>query len=407
MRWLLVSAVVLVSSVATSLGLLVTARGPMAPNPDGIVRIEAAEAKVKELSNCVAQGATLDKQVKVFRDVAAASKLLEQQPETPEEEPPPNPRAPKPVKPPKPKAKPPDFTDKAWPAAKPSYDAAVALRGCKALAEPFAAAAGKSSEGWAAIDQVAALKPAGDAPAQLTAARQVFAAFEKAPIDTVGEQLGTAQEAAKVAVETERTHAAADLVEQPLPRGILGREVAIAAGLVLSLIALLVSFFSLRATSIRRAGALVPYRKAVRPPERGLQAATILRLASEPNGGEPGLVLGAAAGGVILAMVGRLDADWYVAGVMGGLLVGLLIQIVVKSLRGARNFRERCLALAEIEKPAVPIILVLSTVKPGMEDEFLDFFLKLSPNEAANAVEKLASQAEEQILIAADAQALG
>lgn len=397
------SAVALVASVATSMGLLVTARGALAPNPEGAVRIEAAENRVRDVAACVDKGASLEKQVGVFRDVASESKLLEQQPDG-DDEPAPAPRGAKPTKP---KPKPPDFTDKAWPAAKPSYEAAVALKACKAKVELAAPSEGKAAEAWAAVDQVAAMKAPTEAPAQLTAARQVFASLEKAPLAAINDQIAKAVEAAKAEVEAEQKRAASDLVEQPLPRGLLGREVSIAVGLVLSLIALLVSFFSLRATSIRRAGALLPYRKAVRPPERGLQAATILRLASEANGGEPGLVLGAAAGGLLLALVGRLDADWYVAGVMGGLIVGLLIQVVVKSLRGARNYRERCLALAEIEKPAVPIVLVLSTVKPGMEDEFLDFFLKLSPNEAANAVEKLASQAEEQILIAADAQRLG
>jgi hypothetical protein len=42
-------------------------------------------------------------------------------------------------------------------------------------------------------------------------------------------------------------------------------------------------------------------------------------------------------------------------------------------------------------------------VKPGREEDFLGFFLKLSPSEAAVAVEKIAAQAEEQILAAADA----
>jgi hypothetical protein len=176
---------------------------------------------------------------------------------------------------------------------------------------------------------------------------------------------------------------------------------------MLSLIALLVSFFSLRATSIRRSRSLQPYRKATRPPERGLQAATILRLAAESSGGEPGLVIGAGVGGLLAALAGRVDPDWYVAGVTAGLLLGLLIQIVIRSVGGPKGFRERALALADIEKPAVPIVLVLSTIQPGGEDEFLAFFLKLSPTESANAVEKLANQAEEQILIAADAQALG
>jgi hypothetical protein len=52
----------------------------------------------------------------------------------------------------------------------------------------------------------------------------------------------------------------------------------------------------------------------------------------------------------------------------------------------------------------VPIVLVLQTVRPGQEEDFVGFFMKLAPTEAAHAVEKLATQAEEQILIAVDAQ---
>ena len=116
--------------------------------------------------------------------------------------------------------------------------------------------------------------------------------------------------------------------------------------------------------------------------------------------------MGAGLGGVLAAAVARVDADWYVAGVTAGLVLGLLTQIVVKGVGATRNFRERALTLAESEKPAVPMVLVLSTVRAGAEDDFLNFFLKLSPTEAANAVEKLATQAEEQILMAADAQAM-
>ncbi|HSN99199.1 MAG TPA: hypothetical protein VLS89_12980, partial [Candidatus Nanopelagicales bacterium] len=60
--------------------------------------------------------------------------------------------------------------------------------------------------------------------------------------------------------------------------------------------------------------------------------------------------------------------------------------------------------LAEIEKPAIPIVLVMSGVNPGLEAQFIQYLRSLSPEDAANAVEKLASQAEERILAAAEAQ---
>ncbi|NUP11799.1 MAG: hypothetical protein HOW73_37605 [Polyangiaceae bacterium] len=414
-RWILVSAVVLVSSVAGALGLMLTARGPVVADVHAREAAQALERDAQDLAKCSEHAVTLKKEVDLFRD---DSKVLEQQPAPePEVQEEPAPKTPKGRKPPKnekekpkpPKPKMPDQSAQAWPAAKPTYDEATRLVACKVAVEKVAPAEGKAVDGWTAIEAVAALKAPKqeDTPsAHLTTARQVFAAIEKAPIQAVIDQVSGAVTKANGQAATAKDAAASATIQQPLPRGVLGREVAISAGVLVSLIGLLVSFFSLRATSVRRSSVLTPYRKAVHPPERGLHAATILRLAAEPNGGEPGIVLGAALGGLLAAIVLRADADWYVAGVAAGLVIGLLVQTLTKSIGTSKRFRERSLAIAEIEKPAVPIVLVLQTVQPGNEDEFLGFFLKLSPTEAANAVEKLATQAEEQILIAADAQAM-
>ena len=409
-RWILVSAIVLVSSVAIALGLLLSARGPVTPDPALQTAAQDLDAASKDLTACVDAAAALNKEVIVFRGVAADSKVLEQQPEpAPDEDEPKAPGRGKPIAKPKPKPKAPDFTAQAWPAAKPTFERAGRLTACRAQAEAIVPVSAKADEAWRAIATVNALTAPkeGDTPAShLTTARQVFAAIEKAPIDAAVEHVTAAQKSAETRAAEAGDRAKTTLVQQPLPRGLLGREVAIAIGVLVSLVALLVSFFSLRATSVRRGGSLAPFRKAAHPPERGIQAATILRLAAEPNGGEPGIVLGAGLGGVLAAVIARVDADWYVAGVTAGLVLGLLTQIVIKGVAATRNFRERALTLAEIEKPAVPMVLVLSTVRAGAEDDFLNFFLKLSPTEAANAVEKLATQAEEQILIAADAHAM-
>ncbi len=406
-RWILISAVVLVSCVAASLGLLLTAKGPVTSDPAAIKAAEERVTAAGELQGCVDAAASFKKEVTVFRGVATDSKVLEP-PAPPEEEPPP-PKGGRPLPPkPKPKPKQPDFSDKAWPAAKPTFERAGRLATCRASVSAALAADAQAEQGWkavASVVEIAAPKEGAAPDAALAAARKVFDAVDTAPIDAVVTHVTAAQAAATSEANAALEAAKATQVQQPLPRGLLGREVAIAVGVLLSLVALLVSFFSLRATSLRRGGSLTPYRKAAHPPERGLQAATILRLAAEPSGGEPGIVLGAGLGGVVAAAVGRVDADWYVAGVTAGLVVGLLTQIVVKGLGSSKHFRQRALNLAEIEKPAVPIVLVLSTVRVGMEDDFLNFFLRLSPPEAANAVEKLATQAEEQILMAADANA--
>jgi hypothetical protein len=401
---MLVSALVLVVCVAGSLGALLTAKGSVVPDPAARKVATAAKQHADEVTACTGRAADLSKEYAVFKDVAPATGI-DKEPAPPEPEPktPPRPGQPKP----KPKT---EIAAPAWPAAKPTQERAKSLVACKALlvaaSEPSAAAA----KAWASVEAAAAVPapPEGDgAQAQTTAARSVYVALDGAPIGEIEAHEAAATAAAKKSADEAADAAAKATVVQGLPKGVLGREVAVAAGVLLSLVALLINFFSLRATSARRAQTLVPLRKATRPPERGLHAAALLRVAAEGSGGEPGLVLGAAIGGLVAAVVGRQDADWYVAGVTAGLILGLLIQIVARSTAGTKAFRARALALAEIEKPAVPIVLVLSTVQPGMEGEFLGFFLKLSPSEAANAVEKLANQAEEQILIAADAQALG
>ena len=140
--------------------------------------------------------------------------------------------------------------------------------------------------------------------------------------------------------------------------------------------------------------------------EYGLHAAAILKLAGQHNGGEPGMVMGAGFGGLIAALIQPADADLFVAGVMGGLLIGLGIQWGYRILTGASKWRRRSTELADIEKPGIPIVLALSSVNTGLESQFLSFFNELPPADAAATVEKLASQAEERILAAADAGAV-
>lgn len=392
---MLLSAVILVGSVSASLGLLMTARGPVRPSKEAVELATTAEERARSLTDCVTTVNALSKEVVLFRDVVSASRVLDVEPPAPETSASPS------AKPKKPQ---PAFAGKAWPAAKNTHDSSLRLMECRDKAAAVAIPHDVAKDGWSAVEKVSKVPvPEQNPAAQLAAAKAVFAAMEKAPIPSVVDHVTFAADTA--ATDAVRLREAADnaLVQEPLPQGLLGREVAMFGGVTISVIALLLSVFSLRARASRRAAALQPYRKAARAPERGIQAATIIRLASEPNGGEPGIVVGAAVLGLIAAGVFRVDADWYVVGVMLGVLLGVVAQLLVRNAGGVAKFRERCLALAEIEKPVVPIVLVLRGVKEGGEDEFLEFFLKLSPSEASSAVEKLAAAAEEEILIAADA----
>jgi len=176
-------------------------------------------------------------------------------------------------------------------------------------------------------------------------------------------------------------------------------------GVGFSVIALLVSYLYVRVVSNRRLATLVPLREAAKTQQPGLHAAAVLRLAAQGNGGLPGAVIGAAMGGLVAALVQAVDTDVFIGGVLSGFLLGMGVQFLYRMLVGASRWKERATELAEIEKPAIPIVLVLSGVNPGLEAAFIKFFTGLSAAEAATTVEKLASQAEERILAAADAGA--
>lgn len=409
-RWILFSAVTLVGCVGGALFALVTAQGPMIPDPAARTLANAAADKTNDVAACTASATKLVKELSVFRNYAKAAQLKDE----PAEDPPPAPGPKKPVRPdprhPEPKKPKKDATDIgfAWMGAAPSHQHALALAPCKALADEAGQTSPKTDEGWKAIAAAAAVKvPAdSDKAAQVEAAKQVYAALGDAPVEDVSTELAEASNVFAKRAQEATEKAATATVRSPLPKGLLGREAALGAGVLISLIALLISFFSLRATSSRRAATLLGLRVVAHSPERGLQAAAILRLASEPNGGEPGIVIGAAVGGLAAAFAMRLDADWFVVGVMTGLILGLLVQLVLRTTGSEGRFRERAMELSDVEKPTVPIVLVLSSVRGGHETEFLDAFLRLPPPEAAQAVEKLAAEAEERILAAADAQAM-
>ena len=162
---------------------------------------------------------------------------------------------------------------------------------------------------------------------------------------------------------------------------------------------------------MRRAKLLLALRRFANTPEAGLQAAAIVRLAAHHNGGEPGMVLGAALGGLLAALLAPSDnpnvfmADLFVAGAMGGLLLGLAGQWIVRTVFAVARWRQRTQELGEVEKPTIPVALVLGGVSHGLEKQFLRYFEALPIGDAAAWVQTVATQAEEQILAAAEAAA--
>jgi hypothetical protein len=394
-RWTLLAAAALVVCIGCAIVLLMTAQGNLVPDPAARAAAKQAEAAAAQLRPCVVAAEKLITEIDVLQTSAKAARLGAEPDAGASDK-----RGAK-----KSKDKEPDV-ELAWGTAQPSHRQAKALAACRPALEAAAGAKADAAPGWAAVEQAAAIaSPAeGDRAAQVEAARKLLAVFEQAPINRVVTMAMGAEQTRKRAAEEAAKHADTAQVREALAPGLLSRELAIVVGVGLSLAGLLVSFLSVRVVSMRRLSVLLPLRRA---PQRGYHAAAILKLAAQPNGGEPGLVTGAAVGGLLAAGLRPTDADLFVIGVMGGLLVGLLLQWGVRVASGVSRFRPRAAELGDTEKPAVPIVLVLSGIAPGVEPQFLDYFGRLGPSEAAQTVEKLAAQAEERILAAAEAGSAG
>ena len=392
MRWTLVALVVLVLTTGGSVALLMTAKGPLIPDPAAIASAKNAETRSTQAKACHLAADNLNKELPVLR----ALKL-----DTPAPAPTPTPRGRK-APPPPPVAEP--DGDLVWPTANQASKQAKLLVPCRTALEGIVSANPEITKAWDAVGVAAAIPPAGDTnKSKVETARQIVAALGTAPTDKLFEAIKAADINLKKTWDGEAEKAKTATVREALPAGLLPRQLAIGIGVLIGVITLLASFLSVRAAASRRLSMLLPLREAAKQGQPGLQAAAILMLASGHNGGEPGLVFGAGLGGLAAAIAFPVDADIFVAGVMVGLLLGLGIQWSLRLSQGMSAWRRRATELAEIEKPATPIVLVLSAVHVGREAEFWGFFANLSPPEQANTVLQLASQAEEQILAAAEA----
>jgi hypothetical protein len=397
-RWTLIAVFVLVPAVAISIVRLVLAEGPMVVSPAAIQAEADARRIEEEYKTCQKAAARLKDEVAVFRSRAPKK--------APEDTKPRSPFAPKE---PEPEAEIP------WSLAASVIKHAKALQSakCRGLTE---AATGKSEAAlpaWKAVRVSARLPdPDKDKAKQQSTAKELLELFQdESAVEALVKQTEAAEKqlAARAKAATDRR--TSDRVRAPLPQGLFPRGAAIGVGVGVSLAALIISYVSVRSASIRRGRTLVSLRRFANTPEAGLQAAAIVRLAAHHNGGEPGMVMGSAVGGLAAALLSPTDdpnifiADLYVAGSMGGLLIGMAGQWLIRTLTGVSRWRERTKELGDVEKPTIPVALVLGGVTPGLEKQFLRYFEALPVADAATVVQKLAAQAEEQILAAADAAA--
>lgn len=404
-RWTLATVFVLVPCVAIAIVRLVLAQGPTVTNPEAIKA--EADAQQAELAyrSCAKTAKDLATEVDVFRTQV---KGLEDKAKKVAEE------ANEKLRPGQDKVPIKVEWGKAWPKASRVLKASKTLQqsGCKASTEASAGKIADADKAWAAVAKAADIKdPAAIGKDQEAATQKLAALFKGVAAEKLKTQSETAKAALVKRVEEASAKRETDKVLAPLPQGLFPRGAAIGVGVGVSLAALIISYISVRSASVRRGKTLVALRRFANTPEAGLQAAAIVRLAAHHNGGEPGMVIGSALGGLLAAAAAPTDnpnifiADLFVAGAMGGLLIGLAAQWLVRTLTGVARWRERTKELGDIEKPTIPVALVLGGVTPGLEKQFLRYFEALPVADAATVVQKLAAQAEEQILAAADAAA--
>ncbi len=404
-RWTLATVFVLVPCVAIAIVRLVLAQGPMVTNPAAIKA--EADAQQTELAyrSCAKSAKDLATEVDVFRvlvkglqDKAKGRAKDENQKLRPGQD-----KVPIVVE-----------WGKAWPKASRVLKASKSLHQGKCRAATAAAAGANvdSNKAWDAVAKAANIKdPAAIGKDQEAATQKLASLFKVADAEKLKAHSVAAKNSLSAAVKNAGTKRENDMVRAPLPQGLFPRGAAIGVGVGVSLAALIISYVSVRSASQRRGKTLVALRRFANTPEAGLQAAAIVRLAAHHNGGEPGMVIGSALGGLLAAAAAPTNnpnifiADLFVAGAMGGLLIGLAAQWLVRTVTGVSRWRERTKELGDIEKPTIPVALVLGGVTPGLEKQFLRYFEALPVADAATVVQKLAAQAEEQILAAADAAA--
>jgi len=403
-RWTLATVAVLVPAVAIAIVKLVMAQGPMITNPEAIKAADEAMRHKASYEVCSKTSQKLKDEVSVFRSRAAQAEK-DAKDKTAKK---------------KKKARYPDKVKAIeplipWSAAAPVLKYARRLREAKCRSQTEAVV-GKDEDSllaWKAIRKAAKIKDPGSKKEKREAARGLHKYFKKAPVDKLQEHSAKAATTLETRVTAALNKRDKDLIRASLPQGLFPRGAAIGVGVGVSLAALIISYISVRSASVRRGKTLVSLRRFANTPEAGLQAAAIVRLAAHHNGGEPGMVVGSALGGLVAALLSPTDdpnifiADLFVAGSMGGLLIGLAAQWLTRTLTGTRNWRERTKELGDIEKPTIPVALMLGGVTPGLEKQFLRYFEALPVADAAMVVQKLAAQAEEQILAAADAASQG
>ncbi len=266
-RWTLIASLVMVMCIAPAVVLLVTAKGKEILDPQVQAQADEAREQIKPAHSCVTAAKKLQDEISVFKDAAKAAHL-----DAPDD-------ADAAAKVPKKqsiqgrvtrklqeKEKEPDV-GLAWNAAQPSEKAAKILNGCKDTVVAATSPRAETAAAWEAIAKAAEVHPAAaDPKEELVATRLLLKLLSDIPVEKIAQQTKDAEAEAQKKADALAAKAKTAKVREPLPAGLVPRQIAVGIGVGLSVIALLLSYLSVRVSSNRRSPSSSRCARRPRPP---------------------------------------------------------------------------------------------------------------------------------------------
>lgn len=355
-HWTAICVLVAIPGVVLAVATVLTAQGPLVPDPVAIQAEREAWERARAFAPCVEAARAFDTTLVRFEAAVAEARV----------------RAwnemrccPGPCRPPDPS----DY-DVAWEEVAPILPHARTLElQCRELADVAVPEARESWPGWKLAYNITRKIEDPGAPGcaqgaqedrgRCLAAHNELQQQQRLRLQSWLERPGTDRGALEhhVSLAAGQIHldarrawerARSEKVRLPIVEGLVSRRTAALGAGIVALAAFLVSLWSLFA-GVRR-------RKATAARLRALGAggaSGMARLDAQPDAGEPGAVLGAAAGAVLVAVVldaerdpGVVLGDALLCATMAGVLVGLVAQWMARRLTAAEPVRRSASSFA-------------------------------------------------------------
>lgn len=422
-RWMLISLLILVPCIGFAIVKVTSAQGPLIDDPQAVAAEKQASEQAAEFAPCIKEAEAFRDEVKAFEDAAAAAKdaAVAQAKKDARFG-----QKPKPITS--------GDYDVAWDKVTPILKRARTLeKDCLRLANSAYPDAEKVLPTWKLVNKAGtSIEDPGEAKCEdkpddkkgeekkkcLAAhneKQQVqrqrleqYIADKDVSLKALIQHVTVASERLQANVAQTAAAVKDEKIRQTLPEGLLERNVAIGVGAGVALLALIVSYLSVHMASRRRLKTAEKLRQFADTPEAAAQTTGIVRLGMHANAGEPGMVIGAAIGALVVALLLKPEedptivlGDMFVAGTMAGVVGGLVLQWIARAIVGTR-WRLNAKEIGEIETPTMPVVLVTDGVKPAEEKAFLRDLKKLPFAEATAKVQDIATAAEERILMGGD-----